>query len=90
MSTVREKIVAMLATVREIRKSMLKINKIKKIDVIVDIVAKHSPIAQKELIKKLPEFSSRTLRRRIDILVEQNQIIRERSGKEVYLINYPQ
>ena len=87
MATVQEKIVAMLATVRELRMVVAKIDKK---DPILGIVSLHSPISQQELLDLLPQMSSRTARRKIDTLVSANLLARSKKGKEVFYSIYPQ
>ncbi|MEK7616292.1 MAG: hypothetical protein AAB420_03760 [Patescibacteria group bacterium] len=87
MATVHEKIVAMLATVQEMRK-MLKSGE--KADDIVALVEQRLRISQKDLLATFPQISSRTIRRRLDTLIRQSRLLRRKEGKEVYYLAYPQ
>ena len=87
MATVHEKIVAMLATVRELRNIVAKIDKN---DPVLAVISLHAPIAQKDLLDMLPEMSSRTARRKLDALVRGNHVTRIKKGKEVFYGVYPQ
>ena len=86
MATINEKIVDMLATVREMREKLNKPG-------LFDLISQNDDIAQSDLMEHFKEISPRTLRRRLDILVQEKQIFRERKGREVLYRrndNYPQ
>ena len=86
MATVQEKIVAMLATVREMRKIVANGHNI---DEITRVIADHSPVSQKNLLGMLPHVSSRTMRRRLEGLIQRKIILRRKEGKEVFYLIYP-
>ena len=78
MATMSEKIVDMLATIREMRKMLAKKNNI------LDILSAHGSLSQHDLFQKMgPNISERTARRYLEKYVSEGLIIRTRDGRQV-------
>ncbi len=81
MATMNEKILAMLANIKELRKTIKK----------EPLATPPGLISQKDFILELG-LSDRTARRRISELLANNQISKEKRGKAVFYrknANYP-
>ena len=86
----REKIVDMLATVREMRQEVAKTSISA---LILGVIARSASISQKDLLQQIPDISSRTARRHIALSIQQKRILAEKQGREVFYTvnpNYPQ
>ena len=84
MSTI-DKILAMIATVQEMRKILAKDSSK---DEILEKIAQNGSMGQTALIAAFPEMSSRTVRRHLELLLQRNKIVRQKSGREVtYIIH---
>lgn len=87
MATIEEKIVAMLATIKEMRKI------VKKPDPVFDLIVAKGDISQKDMISLLPDMSSRSVRRHLEYLLQGGMVLRRKEGKEVFYsrnTDYPQ
>jgi len=82
MTSNYDKLVDMLATIKEMRKSLAP-------RTILGFIADNSPVNQKDLFMAFPEISQRTMRRRIDILIAEGRIKRQRTRKDVIYAIYP-
>lgn len=90
MATINEKLVDMLATIKDMRKSLQ--NKHVTGDVFEFIKLKNS-VTQEELFEAMPNLSPRTMRRRIDELLSTGKILKQKEGRRVNYLknpNYPQ
>ena len=72
----------MLATIKEMRQNLAPKS-------LFDVIAQHSPISQRDLFELLSHMSERTLRRRLDDLLDQKRIISEKQGRNVIYSIYP-
>ncbi len=86
MATMHEKLVDMLSTIREIRENIKKTSKIGPYrlgDRIGGLFDKNHEISQRELFKKFPAISPRTMRRHLQQLLDQGIIIAKKNGRKV-------
>lgn len=86
MATMSEKIVDMLSTIREIREKIREtgiIGPFQVADSIERMFDEHPEIGQRELFKKFPKISPRTMRRHLQQLLDQDILIARKRGREV-------
>ena len=78
MATMSEKIVDMLATIREMRKMLGKKN------IILDTLITHGSLSQYDLLKKIsPKISERTARRHLEKYIAEGLVVRTKDGRRV-------
>ena len=80
MATINEKLADMLATVKELRKSLQNTNIP---NGVFEFIETRDSVTQEELFDAMPTLSPRTMRRRLDDLLTAGKIIRKKEGRYV-------
>ena len=86
VATINEKLANMLATIKELRKGFKNEHSSNSLLTYFD---GKSEVTQEELFQAMPSLSVRTLRRRINELLKNGDIVRRKEGRFVFYVKKP-